>query len=127
VAGPVALQQLDPDTAQLVLAALAGAEEKIGVDPVVLSLRGLVDSFDALVIVAGRNDRHVRAIAEEIERLVADGGRKPIREEGWDFGEWVALDYGEVVVHIFDEAHREFYDLEHLWNTAPAYRPVVRP
>jgi ribosome-associated protein len=122
--GLAALKKLHPDTAQLIEAALAGAEEKIGVDPVVLTLTGLVDSFDALVIVSGRNDRQVRAIAEEIERLVGEAGRKPLREEGWDFGEWVALDYGDVVVHVFDEEHREFYDLEHLWNTAPAFRPT---
>ena len=120
------LAGLHPDTTLLLDCALEGAIEKLGLDPVVLNLRGVVDTFDALVLVAGRNDRHVRAVAEEIERLVAEAGRKPLREEGWDFGEWVALDYGDVVVHVFDEAHREFYDLEHLWNGAASYRPPTQ-
>ena len=108
----------------LVNAALVGAEEKLGRDPVVLDLRDLVDSFDALVLVSGRSDRQVRAIAEEIERMVDLAlGIKPLRVEGWATAEWIALDYGDVIVHVFDEVAREYYDLEHLWNAAPVSRP----
>jgi ribosome-associated protein len=110
----------------LVNAALVAAEEKIGVDTVVLDLRELVDSFDALVVTSGRNDRQVRAIAEEIERLVDLAlDVKPIHVEGLTQGEWVALDYGDVIVHVFDETAREYYDLEHLWNAAPVLRPLT--
>ncbi len=109
--------------ATLVMAALRGAEEKLGIDPVVLDLRELVDSFDALVVASGRNDRQVRAIGEEIERVVEIAlAIKPTHIEGWATGEWIALDYGDVIVHIFDEDSRDYYDLEHLWNAAPAYR-----
>jgi ribosome-associated protein len=105
------------------MAALRGAEEKLGIDPVVLDLRELVDSFDALVVASGRNDRQVRAIGEEIERVIEIAlGIKPTHIEGWATGEWIALDYGDVIVHIFDEDSRDYYDLEHLWNAAPAYR-----
>ncbi|MEO9181627.1 MAG: ribosome silencing factor [Acidimicrobiales bacterium] len=111
--------------AALVNAAVMAAEDKLGRDTVVLDLRGLVDSFDALVVASGRNDRQVRAIAEEVERLVELAlDLKPIRVEGWTSAEWIALDYGDVIVHVFDEAAREYYDLEHLWNAAPASRPV---
>ena len=110
----------------LVNAALVAAEEKIGVDTVVLDLRELVDSFDALVVTSGRNDRQVRALAEEIERLVDLAlDVKPIHVEGLTQGEWVALDYGDVIVHVFDETAREYYDLEHLWNAAPVLRPLT--
>jgi ribosome-associated protein len=110
----------------LVNAALVAAEEKIGVDTVVLDLRELVDSFDALVVTSGRNDRQVRALAEEIERLVGLAlDVKPIHVEGLTQGEWVALDYGDVIVHVFDETAREYYDLEHLWNAAPVLRPLT--
>jgi ribosome-associated protein len=109
----------------LVNAATVAAEEKIGIDTVVLDLRDLVESFDALVVTSGRNDRQVRSIAEEIERLVDLAlDVKPIRVEGLGAGEWVAMDYGDVIVHIFDETAREYYDLEHLWSAAPALRPV---
>ncbi len=109
----------------LVNAAVVAAEDKLGGDTVVLDLRDLVDSFDALVVASGRNDRQVRAIAEEVERLVEMAlDLKPLRVEGWTSAEWIALDYGDVIVHVFDEAAREYYDLEHLWSAAPASRPV---
>ena len=109
--------------AALINAAMMAAEDKLGHDTVVLDLRELVDSFDALVVASGRNDRQVRAIAEEIERLMEMAlDVKPMRVEGWAGAEWIALDYGDVIVHVFDEAAREYYDLEHLWSAAPAFR-----
>jgi ribosome-associated protein len=112
--------------AALVNAAVLAAEDKLGRDTVVLDLRQLVDSFDALVVASGRNDKQVRAIAEEVERLVEIAlDTKPLRVEGFAGAEWIALDYGDVIVHVFDEAAREYYDLEHLWNTAPAFRPAT--
>jgi ribosome-associated protein len=110
--------------ATLVNAAVGACEEKLGADTVVLDLRTLVDSFDALVVTSGRIDRQVRAIAEEVERRVDLAlGVKPNHVEGVTAGEWIALDYGDVIVHVFDERDREYYDLEHLWNAAPASRP----
>jgi ribosome-associated protein len=112
--------------AALINAAVMAAEDKLGRDTVVLDLRELVDSFDALVVASGRNDRQVRAIAEEVERLVEIAlDLKPLRVEGFAGAEWIALDYGDVIVHVFDEAAREYYDLEHLWNAAPAFRPAA--
>jgi ribosome-associated protein len=109
--------------AALVNAAVMAAEDKLARDTVVLDLRELVDSFDALVVASGRNDRQVRAIAEEVERLVEIAlDVKPLHVEGWTSAEWIALDYGDVIVHVFDEAAREYYDLEHLWSAAPAFR-----
>jgi ribosome-associated protein len=96
------------------------AQEKLGIRTVVLDLRGLVDSFDALVVTSGRNDRQVRSIAEEVERLVSMAlDVKPATIEGLGSGQWVAMDYGDVIVHIFDETERDYYDLEHLWSAAP--------
>jgi ribosome-associated protein len=109
----------------LVNATVVAAEEKIGIDTVILDLREFVDSFDALVITSGRNDRQVRAIAEEVERLVERALHvKPAHVEGLSDAQWVALDYGDVIVHVFDESSRDYYDLEHLWNAAPALRPA---
>ncbi len=110
--------------ARLIEAALAGADEKLGIDSVVLDLRSFVDSFDALVVTSGRNDRQVRSIAEEVERLVEQSlTMKPVHVEGSDSAQWIALDYGDVIVHVFDEETRDYYDLEHLWSAAPAHRP----
>jgi len=114
---------LDDFSTALVDAAVEGADEKLSVDTVVLDLRDFVDSFDALVIAAGRNDRQVRAIAEEVERRVDLAvGVKPMRVEGWASAQWIALDYGDVIVHVFDLETRDYYDLEHLWSAAPATR-----
>ncbi len=113
-----------PYVSTLLNAALVAADEKLGRDPAVLDLRELVDSFDALLVVSGRTDRQVRAIAEEIERLIDLAlDVKPLRVEGVASAEWIALDYGDVIVHVFDEVAREYYDLEHLWNAAPVFRP----
>ena len=104
--------------------ALAAAADKLGLDPVVLNVQEFMDAFDALLLAAGRNDRQVRAIAENIEQVVAERtGLKPLRVEGVAAAQWIALDYGTVIVHVFDEETREYYDLEHLWSAAPTFRP----
>jgi ribosome-associated protein len=73
------------------------------------------------VITGGRNTRQVRTLAEEIEeRVVAAGGPKPLRVEGLDSAQWVLLDYGDLVVHVFLDEAREFYDLERLWRDVPS-------
>ncbi len=113
--------------AALCAAALRGIDEKLGVDPVVLDVRGLTDAFDAMVVCHARNDRQVRAVAEEIERQIELAENvKPLRVEGLASAEWIALDYGDVLVHVFDEPAREYYDLEHLWRGARAERPLPR-
>ncbi|MBW4029133.1 MAG: ribosome silencing factor [Acidobacteria bacterium] len=115
----------DRFVAALIDAAIEGADEKLSIDTVVLDLREFVDSFDALIIAAGRNDRQVRAIAEEVERRVELAlDLKPTRVEGWTTAQWIALDYGDVIVHVFDLETREYYDLEHLWSAAPVFRPA---
>jgi ribosome-associated protein len=117
----------DEENQSLIDAALDAAEEKLASDPVVLDVREFQDAFDSLVIVSGRNDRQVRAIAEEVERVVGErAGIRPLRVEGLRAAQWVALDYGDVIIHVFDEEQREYYDLEHLWSAAPARRRAQR-
>jgi ribosome-associated protein len=104
-------------------AAFTGAAEKLAIDAVLLCVFELIDAYDALFLATGRSDRQVRAIAEEIQRaVIAATGQHPLRAEGWEDSQWIALDYGSVIVHVFDEATRAYYDLEHLWNAAPAHR-----
>ncbi len=115
----------DEFVSAMIDAVIEGADEKLSIDTVVLDLRDFVDSFDSLVIAAGRNDRQVRSIAEEVERRVfAALSVKPTRVEGWTTAQWIALDYGDVIVHVFDLDTRDYYDLEHLWSAAPAFRPA---
>jgi len=106
-------------------AAIFGAQEKLSADIVVLDVRELQETLDALVIATGRNDRQVRAIADDIEEQVARAlDVRPTRVEGLTVADWVAIDYGDVIIHVFLESARDYYDLEHLWSAAPAYRPT---
>jgi ribosome-associated protein len=71
------------------------------------------------VIATGTSTRQLQAICDEIaEQILEKEGRRPISVEGYDNAEWVLMDYGEIVIHIFTESARKFYDLERLWRLA---------
>jgi ribosome-associated protein len=86
---------------------------------VVLDLREIASFAEFFVIASGNNQRQVQAIADEIaEQLKKQLGARVIRTEGYNTAEWVLLDYGDFIVHVFDKNSREFYDLERLWLDA---------
>jgi ribosome-associated protein len=110
----------DEETEHLLAATLEAIDDKLGNDPVVLEMTELLGVVDLFVVTAGRSDRQVRTITEEVERVTKlRCGRGPIRTEGLSDARWVLMDYGDVVVHVFDEETRAYYDLEHLWSAAP--------
>jgi ribosome-associated protein len=88
-------------------------------DLVVLELGGTSSIADYFVLCSGRSDTHVQAIAEAIEESLRRRGERPVSVEGLPHAQWVLMDYGDVVVHIFHVPVREFYDLERLWVRAP--------
>jgi ribosome-associated protein len=99
--------------------ALHAASEKKALDPVVLDLREVASFTDFFVIVSATNVRQVQAIADEIqEQLRKESGARPARVEGYRSAEWVLLDYGDFIFHVFEEKSRRFYDLERLWRDA---------
>ncbi len=76
-----------------------------------------ISSFtDYMIIATGRSDRHVKAVANMVLEQLLEKGIKPIGKEGFETGEWVLLDFDDVVVHVMREKTREFYDLEGLWG-----------
>jgi len=100
--------------------AARAASAKGGDDTVIIEVGLVLAITDAFVITSGRNARQVKTIAEEVEaRLKVDGDIKPLRVEGLSDSHWVLLDYGDLVVHVFLDETREFYDLERLWSDAP--------
>ena len=100
--------------------AATAAEDKLGRETVVLAMGELFGVVDAFVITSGRNIRHVKTLVEEIEKQVKERcSIAPISVEGIRDATWVLMDYGDVVVHVFLDEIREFYDLEHLWSAAP--------
>jgi ribosome-associated protein len=107
-------------SADRALAMARAAADKLGSDTVVLDVGQVLSIVEHFVITSASNSRQVRAIAEEVEdRLKREGGEGPIRVEGLNEGTWVLLDYGDVVVHVFLQETREFYDLERLWRDVP--------
>lgn len=103
----------------LVTTAARAAEDKKGYDLVVLDIGKSTVIADYFLIVSGRSTTHVKAIAEHIQEVLAQEGIYALRREGYREGRWVLLDYGPVVVHVFLETERAFYNLERLWGDAP--------
>ncbi|MGE4518470.1 MAG: ribosome silencing factor [Desulfobacteraceae bacterium] len=85
----------------------------------VLDVSGLTSVADIFIIGSGRSSRQVKAIAEYVKRNLRDKGKKPLSIDGENEGNWVLIDYGDVVIHLFQESTRRFYDLEGLWMDAP--------
>ena len=106
-----------PDAAATAARAAAG---KLGFGTVILAMGDRLAVTDAFVVTSGRNPRQVRALADEIERQVEEAtGRAPYSVEGLRDLQWVLMDYGDFVVHVFSDEARAFYDLERLWSDAP--------
>jgi len=112
---PTPFASLDPEL-QL---AIRCVSEKKGEKIVGLDLRDIASFTEFFVIASGNNQRQVQAIADEInEQLKKQLSSRPVRIEGYNTGEWVLLDYGDFVVHIFNGEARDFYDLARLWRDA---------
>ncbi len=112
------------ETAQLCAEA---ADSKKAFDILILDLRRLTYIADYFVICSGSNTTQVAAIAEWIEHALAKAGERPTHIEGGSESSWLLMDFGDVVVHIFDEQTRAYYGLEKLWSDAPRIPVVQQP
>ena len=102
------------------VAAAQAAAAKQAADIAILDVRDLIVITDYFVIATGSTERQVKTIVDEVERVLREAHDvKPVRREGDADARWVLLDYIDVVVHVFAEAEREYYDLERLWADAP--------
>lgn len=112
---PTPFSELDEE----VKLALTCAGEKKAFDLRALDLREIASFTEFFIIASGSNQRQVQAITDEIEeQLKKQLKAKPVRTEGYSSAEWVLMDYGDFIVHIFEQKAREFYDLERLWRDA---------
>jgi ribosome-associated protein len=107
------------DTAQRVREAVAAAEDRKAVDLKVLHLQKVSDFTDYFMICSGASERQVQAIADAVQEKLRDGRVRPLHVEGYNRALWVLLDYGDLVVHVFQEEPRRYYALERLWGDAP--------
>jgi ribosome-associated protein len=111
-------------------AAARVADLNRGRDIAIIDLRELTPVFDYFVLATGSSRRQLHAIAEEIDQVLRKQfGDKRLGLEGYTDSRWILLDFGDVVVHLFDEETREYYDLERLWAGAKriAYEPASGP
>ncbi len=98
------------------------ALEKKAYDLVLMEVGELTSLADYFLVCTGRSDTQVQAITQSIEESLKRYGIRPLSIEGYARGQWAVVDYGDVVIHIFVEPLREFYDLERLWARAPRVR-----
>jgi ribosome-associated protein len=100
------------------LVAVRAADAKQAKDIRVLDLRDVTSFADYFVICSGSNTRHIQAIADEIAQRLKQEGERPSSIEGYDNAEWVLMDYGDYLIHVFSEKARAYYELERLWRDA---------
>lgn len=108
-----------PESKDVAVVAARAAAAKQGADIAILDVHELIVITDFFVIASGSSDRQVKTIVDEVEKAVRERGVRPVRREGETENRWVLLDYVDVVVHVFAEEEREYYDLERLWRDAP--------
>lgn len=113
-----ALANLDPSLARALECARAAIDKKAE-NVQVLDLSELSGFTDYFVICSGMSDRQVQAIADSVQSTLKSQGHRLVASEGYGEGRWVLLDFGDVVVHVFLDALREYYDIENLWSEAP--------
>jgi ribosome-associated protein len=118
-----------PKTAARELAdAVADALDDLkGNDVVTLDVHNVAGFTDYMVIASGTSNRHVKSLAERAQERARELGIKPIGVEGEQLGEWVLVDFGDVVLHVMLPETRKFYDLERLWQPLPAATPGSSP
>ena len=107
------------DTFARVRGAVAAALDRKAADLRVLHLGAVSDFTDYFLICTGTSERQVQAIADAVEERLRQQGVRPLSTEGYPHGQWVLLDYGDLLVHIFTAGRRDFYGLERLWSDAP--------
>jgi ribosome-associated protein len=95
------------------------ATDRKAMDVVVLDMRDASSITDYFLICSGGSERQVRAIADAIDEQLEPSGIASLGVEGYHEGHWILMDYGDVIVHVFSEDTREYYDLERLWANAP--------
>jgi ribosome-associated protein len=98
--------------------AVKAANDKFGEDITALNIGGVSTLADYFVIVTGRNANQIKAIADEIDRKLREEGLDARHIEGYNGANWVLMDYGLMIIHIFDAENRNFYSIERLWGDA---------
>ena len=113
------------DTKEIAISAARLASDKMAVNISVIEISALSSVADYLVLCSCSSDRQVAAMAEHIIDGLKKSGERPIGVEGREHARWVLIDYADVIVHVFHESEREYYDLDGLWADAPRIEPAI--
>jgi ribosome-associated protein len=116
---PSVASQAEADTAEVVREVVAAARDRKAEDLKVLHVGEVTHFTDYFLLCSGTNTRQVQAIADGVEERLRPRKRRPLNVEGYQAGQWVLLDYGDFVMHVFLQERRRFYGLERLWGDAP--------
>lgn len=108
-----------PESIALALAAARAASDKLATDLVALDVSEQMPLTDIFVMCSARNERMVAAIADAVDDALREEGAPRLRQEGRSEGRWILLDFGDIVVHVFHEEERIYYQLERLWRDCP--------
>jgi ribosome-associated protein len=107
------------ETAQRVREAVSAADDRKAVDLKVLHLQKVSDFTDYFILCSGTSERQVQAIADAVQERLRECQVRPLHVEGYNRAQWVLIDYGDLVVHVFQDEPRRYYALERLWGDAP--------
>ncbi len=111
-----------PSTDALLALIQRSLEDDKAIEPVVIDLTGKTEIADAMVVATGTSQRHIAAIADKLLARLKEAGLERVGAEGLAGSDWVLIDAGDVIVHIFRAETRAFYDLERLWSVLPSGR-----
>ncbi len=109
---------MDSKAEAIVKIAVKTLDENKAQDIKALDISEISTLADSFIIASGNSDRQVKALKDYVENKLAKEGYEPLNIEGYDLANWILMDYGDVVIHIFDEESRAYFDLEHTWRDA---------
>jgi ribosome-associated protein len=116
---PGEAEQPDADDLEKLMIAAAAASERKALEMVAIDIRKIASFAEYFLVCSGTSTRQVQAIADEVmEKLREKRDSRPLHTEGYEAATWILLDYGDVIVHVFTEESRQFYQLERLWRDA---------
>ena len=117
---------MDPEVLSRLRPAIRALEEKKAYQLLALDVSERTSIADAFVICSVGSQRQAQAVADEVDRALVAQGIRALSVEGYPQGTWILMDYGDFILHVFQEERREFYGLERLWGDAPAITAVLQ-
>ena len=111
------------ETLEIVKTAVEALRDKKAEDVTVIDITGVSSIADYFIIANGTNESQVRALVDNVEEELAKAGYEVKQREGYGLGSWVLLDFGDIIVHVFDRENRVFYDLERIWRDGKQVDP----